>query len=224
MLLFCAFLVGIVAGLRALLAPAGVSWAARLGVLGVTSTPLAFMGYKYTPVIFTVLAVGELINDKLPKTPSRKALPSFIARIVSGGLAGGTIGASREMLVLGLVAGALGAVVGTLGWRRGPGETRRAPRQGSPRRVAGRPSCDPDPCMRFALARLRDPGYGIVMESAEKAITCLDRPWLAKTGRDHTRPARNPCQGSDYTNENCYIVGFTRILLDSRACENPGVV
>jgi uncharacterized membrane protein len=115
MLLFCAFLVGIVAGLRALLAPAGVSWAARLGVLGVTSTPLAFMGYKYTPVIFTVLAVGELINDKLPKTPSRKALPSFIARIVSGGLAGGTIGASREMLVLGLVAGALGAVVGTLG-------------------------------------------------------------------------------------------------------------
>jgi uncharacterized membrane protein len=73
------------------------------------------MGYKYTPVIFTVLAVGELINDKLPKTPSRKALPSFIARIVSGALVGGTIGASRDMLVLGLVAGALGAVVGTLG-------------------------------------------------------------------------------------------------------------
>jgi uncharacterized membrane protein len=115
MLLFCAFLVGMVAGLRTFLAPAGVSWAARLGVLGTTNSPLAFMGYRYTPVIFTVLAVGELIIDKLPTTPSRKALPSFLARIVSGALAGGTVGASREMLLLGVVAGALGAVVGTLG-------------------------------------------------------------------------------------------------------------
>jgi uncharacterized membrane protein len=115
MLLLCAFLVGIVAGLRTFLAPAGVSWAARLGVLGVTNSPLAFMGYRYTPVIFTVLALGELVMDKLPKTPSRKAPPSFIARIVSGALAGGTIGASGDMLVLGLVAGAIGAVAGTLG-------------------------------------------------------------------------------------------------------------
>jgi len=115
MLLLCAFLVGGVAGLRAFLAPAGVSWAARLGVLSVANTPMAFMGYKYTPIVLTVLAIAELINDKLPNTPSRKALPSFIARIVSGGLVGATIGAVGQMLVLGTVAGALGAIVGTLG-------------------------------------------------------------------------------------------------------------
>jgi uncharacterized membrane protein len=115
MLLLCAFFVGLVAGLRATLAPAGVSWAVRLGVIGVANSPLAFMGYKYTPVIFTVLAVGELINDKLPKTPSRKAPPGFIARILSGALVGATIGASSQMLALGLVAGAAGAVAGTLG-------------------------------------------------------------------------------------------------------------
>lgn len=115
MLLLCAFLVGLVAGLRSMLAPAGVSWACRLGVLGVSNSPLAFMGYRFTPIIFTVLAVGELIADKLPQTPSRKQPPGFIARIVSGALVGATVGAEQQMVALGLIAGAVGAVAGTLG-------------------------------------------------------------------------------------------------------------
>jgi uncharacterized membrane protein len=115
MLLVCAFLLGLVAGLRAMLAPTVVSWFARYGVLAVANTPLAFMGFKYTPIILTVLAIGELINDKLPKTPSRKAPPSFIARIVSGALSGATIGAAGNSLLLGLILGAIGAVAGTLG-------------------------------------------------------------------------------------------------------------
>jgi uncharacterized membrane protein len=32
------------------------------------------MGFKYTPIIFTGLAIGELINDKLPQTASRKVV------------------------------------------------------------------------------------------------------------------------------------------------------
>jgi uncharacterized membrane protein len=115
MLLVCAFLLGVVSGLRAMLAPTIVSWFARSGVLAVAGTPLAFMGFKYTPIIFTVLAVGELINDKLPKTPSRKAPPSFIARVLSGALTGATIGAAGNALFLGLILGAIGAVAGTLG-------------------------------------------------------------------------------------------------------------
>jgi len=115
MMVVCAFLLGLVAGLRSMLAPAVVSWFARSGALAVASTPLAFMGFKYTPIIFTVLALGELVTDKLPKTPSRKAPPSFIVRIVSGGLAGATIGAAGNSLVLGLILGAIGAVAGTLG-------------------------------------------------------------------------------------------------------------
>jgi uncharacterized membrane protein len=115
MLLLCAFLVGIVAGLRSMLAPAAVSWAARLGPLGVSNTPLAFMGYHYTPIILSVLAVGELIADKLPMTPSRKQPPGFLARIVTGSLVGATVGAAGQMLTLGLIAGALGAVIGTYG-------------------------------------------------------------------------------------------------------------
>ncbi len=110
-----AFLIGIVAGLRAMTAPAVVSWAARLGWLKLQGTPLAFLGAALTPWIFTLAGLGELINDKLPKTGSRKAPPAFIARILLGALCGAAIGATAGGLLGGLVAGALGAVAGTLG-------------------------------------------------------------------------------------------------------------
>ena len=110
-----AFLIGVIAGLRALTAPAAVSWAARLGWLPLAGTPLAFLGYAATPYIFTVLALFELVNDQLPKTPSRTVPPQFIARIVTGGFSGAAIGAGLGSLWLGLICGAIGAVAGTLG-------------------------------------------------------------------------------------------------------------
>lgn len=39
-------------------------------------------------IVFTLLALAELIADKLPKTPSRTASPGLIARIVLGRLWG----------------------------------------------------------------------------------------------------------------------------------------
>ncbi|MBT9333188.1 DUF4126 family protein [Paracidobacterium acidisoli] len=114
-LLVFAFLIGVIAGLRALTAPAVVCWAAALSWLPLEGTPLHFLASPITRWIFTVLAVGELINDKLPKTPSRTAPPSFIVRIITGALSGAALGASQHMLVGGLIAGAIGAVAGTLG-------------------------------------------------------------------------------------------------------------
>lgn len=110
-----ALLIGVIAGLRAMTAPAAVSWAAALGWLSLDGTPLAFLGLKYTPWIFTALAVVELISDQLPKTPSRKVPVQFGARVLMGGLCGAAIGASQGQLVGGLIAGAVGAVIGTLG-------------------------------------------------------------------------------------------------------------
>ena len=110
-----AFLIGVIAGLRAMTAPAAVSWAARLGWLHLENTWLAFLGYAATPYILSVLAVGELINDKLPKTPSRKAPPGFIARIVTGALCGAAVAAADGGLIAGILAGVLGAIAGTLG-------------------------------------------------------------------------------------------------------------
>jgi len=109
------FLIGIVAGLRSMTAPAAMSWAARLGWLNLSSSGLSFFGAALTPWIISALAVGELIVDQLPGTPSRTAPPGLVARIVSGGLCGAAIGAPVGTFGLGLVAGAAGAIVGTFG-------------------------------------------------------------------------------------------------------------
>jgi uncharacterized membrane protein len=103
-----ALLIGVIAGLRTMTAPAAVSWAAQSGRLALGGTWLAFLGYAATPYIMSVLAIGELINDKLPKTPSRKAPVPFGARIVTGALSGAALGASGDALIGGLLAGALG--------------------------------------------------------------------------------------------------------------------
>jgi uncharacterized membrane protein len=108
-------LMGIIAGLRTMTAPAAVAIGARYGLIGVAGTPLAFMGYTWTPWILCVLAVGELITDQLPTTPSRKVPVQFGARILSGALAGATLAAPQSLLVAGAVAGIIGAVIGTLG-------------------------------------------------------------------------------------------------------------
>ena len=110
-----AFLIGVIAGLRSMTAPAVVSWAARLGWLHVENTWLAFLAYAATPYIISVLAIGELIADKLPKTPSRKSPPGFIGRILTGALSGAAVGASGASGTIGLVAGIAGAIVGTFG-------------------------------------------------------------------------------------------------------------
>ncbi len=115
MLLFLAFLIGIIAGLRALTAPAAVAWGAALGWFDVSQTPLAFMGYRWTPWIFTLLALVELVTDQLPATPSRKVPMQFGARLIMGALSGATIGAAGGSLIPGLIAGILGAISGTLG-------------------------------------------------------------------------------------------------------------
>lgn len=113
-----ALLIGVVAGLRAMTAPAAVSWAAHLGWLPLQDTPLAFLGFTATPYIFTVLAIVELITDQLPKTPSRTVPMQFGARLLLGGLSGAAIGAAHGGVGAGLIAGLIGAVIGTLGGAR----------------------------------------------------------------------------------------------------------
>jgi uncharacterized membrane protein len=107
--------IGIVAGLRALTAPAAVSWAAHLGWLNLQGTALAFMGSTIAVVIFSVLALAEYVADTLPKTPARTAPPSLIVRLITGGLAGACIGGSAGQSLLGGVLGAIGAVIGAFG-------------------------------------------------------------------------------------------------------------
>lgn len=115
MLYLLAVVIGIVAGLRAMVAPAAIAWAAHCGYLHLQGTWLAFLGYRWTPWILTVAAIGEIVNDKLPATPSRKVPPQFGARVVSGALCGAAIGIAGGWWIVGALLGAVGAVLGTLG-------------------------------------------------------------------------------------------------------------
>jgi uncharacterized membrane protein len=113
--IFLALVIGVVAGLRAMMAPAAIAWAAALGKVPLDGTWLAFMGWRFTPWIFSLLAIGELVTDQLPATPSRKVPVQFGARLVTGGASGAAIGFGLGSPLVGLVLGIGGAVIGTLG-------------------------------------------------------------------------------------------------------------
>jgi uncharacterized membrane protein len=115
LIVLLALLIGVVAGLRSLTAPAVVAWAAFLGWIDLHGTWASWMANVITVVVLTILAVAELVADKLPKTPPRTAPPSFGARLVMGGLAGAVLGAWPHWTFTALGAGVIGAVLGTLG-------------------------------------------------------------------------------------------------------------
>ena len=105
--------IGIVAGLRSLTAPAVVAWGAHLNWLNLHGSPLAFMGSTTAVAIFSLLAIGELIADKLPNTPKRTALAPLLARIITGCLCGACLcAAAGKSLLAGTLLGGIGAIVG----------------------------------------------------------------------------------------------------------------
>ena len=108
-------LIGLVAGLRAMTAPAAVSIGAYLGQLSLAGTTLAFLSSVWAAGLLGLLALVEFVTDQLPSTPSRKVPQQFGARLLTGGLSGAAIGASGGSLATGLIAGAIGAVIGTYG-------------------------------------------------------------------------------------------------------------
>lgn len=112
-----ALLLGLVAGLRAMTAPAAVSWAAHLGWLDLAGTWLVFLGHAWTRWILTLLALGELITDQLPSTPNRTVPVQFGGRIATGALSGAAIGSQSGAVIGGLLAGIVDAVIGTLAGR-----------------------------------------------------------------------------------------------------------
>jgi uncharacterized membrane protein len=111
--LLLAFLIGILTGLRSLTAPAVVAIAARLNWINLQGSALSFMGSTPAAAIFAVLAIGELIGDKLPSTPSRLKPPGLIARFILGGLSGaGVAVAGGQSIGVGAVLGAVGGIAG----------------------------------------------------------------------------------------------------------------
>jgi uncharacterized membrane protein len=107
---------GTMTGLRTMTPITIACWFAYLGYLPVEGTWAAWTGKLVAVVIFTLMAVGELVADKLPKVPNRTAPGPLLARLVFGGLVGaiaatGVSGSAFE----GVFLGAMGALLGAFG-------------------------------------------------------------------------------------------------------------
>ena len=112
MRLFSTFLLGVAAGLRSMSAPAAALTAVRR-----TETPDTsprFLDNVNLPAIFALLALGEMLADKLPFMPDRKSPPAFAWRIVTGTLSAAAVTGEQGSLPLSILSGAAGAVTGTL--------------------------------------------------------------------------------------------------------------
>jgi uncharacterized membrane protein len=105
--------IGFTAGLRALTPPAVVAWAAHLGWLNLSNSPFAFMGSTIAVVIFSILAVFELIGDLRPQTPKRTAPIPLVARILTGAFCGVCLcAAGHQTLIVGAILGGVGGIIG----------------------------------------------------------------------------------------------------------------
>jgi uncharacterized membrane protein len=111
--LLLAFGIGIITGLRSLTSPAVIAWAAHRGWLNLQGSSLSFLGSTAAVVTLTILAVVELVTDKLASTPARTKPLGLSARILLGGLSGAAVAlAGRQSAAVGCALGAVGGVVG----------------------------------------------------------------------------------------------------------------
>jgi uncharacterized membrane protein len=109
-------LLGVVTGMRSMTAMAVLCWFAYKGDLSLDDTWAAWAGKLVTAIIFTVLATGELVTDKLPKTPNRTAPFPLLARVVLGGLVGAIVAAGLNGSEFeGVILGVGGALIGAFG-------------------------------------------------------------------------------------------------------------
>ena len=107
---------GLCTGLRTMTPIALVCWYAWGGYLPVHDTWAFWAAKPITVGIFTLLALGEFIGDKLPSTPSRIALFPLLARLSFGGLVGAIVATGLKGSALeGIILGVIGAVIGAFG-------------------------------------------------------------------------------------------------------------
>jgi uncharacterized membrane protein len=109
-------LLGMVTGMRSMTAMAVLCWFAYRGDLSLDDTWASWAAKLTTAVIFTVLALSELVADKLPKTPNRTAPGPLLVRVVMGGLIGAIVAAGLNGSgVEGVILGVVGALIGAFG-------------------------------------------------------------------------------------------------------------
>jgi uncharacterized membrane protein len=107
---------GIVAGMRSMMAPAFISHKlAQFHPTLPASSKLGFLTSPTTARVLKLLAGGELLGDKVPGAPDRTVAPQFAGRVLAGAMSGAAFSkAEGQSVSYGALVGGVGAVVGTL--------------------------------------------------------------------------------------------------------------
>lgn len=109
-------LLGAATGMRTFTPMAVLCWFIYCGYLPVDGTWAFWTAKLITAIVFTVLALCELVADKLPRIPARTATGPLLARLVFGGLVGAIVAAGLNGSEFeGTVLGVGGALVGAFG-------------------------------------------------------------------------------------------------------------
>lgn len=105
---------GFATGLRTMTPMALLCWFAYFRLLQLDGTWGFWAANLISAIVFTVLALGEYVGDKLPNTPNRTSLFPLLGRLTFGGLAGALVATGvKGSLAEGLILGMLGAAAGT---------------------------------------------------------------------------------------------------------------
>ena len=109
-------LLGVVTGMRTMTAMAVLCWFAYRGDLSLDDTWALWAANLVTAIIFTVLALGEYVVDKLPKTPNRTAPALLLGRVAMGGLVGAIVAAGLNgSEIEGIILAVGGTLIGAFG-------------------------------------------------------------------------------------------------------------
>ena len=109
-------LLGVTTGLRSMTPMAIICWYAYLGYLPVDGTWASWTAHLWVAVVLTVFAVGELIADKMPRTPDRTSAGPLLWRLILAGMAGSiAAGAINGSGFEGVLLAVLGALLGAFG-------------------------------------------------------------------------------------------------------------
>lgn len=111
-----AAVIGAVAGIRSMAAPAIVGQLSEAGLIPDDGSPISWLQHPGVSKAFNILAGGEALADKLPFLPARTEIGPLATRAITGGLGGAAVcGVARRPWWIGALIGAAAAIGASFG-------------------------------------------------------------------------------------------------------------
>lgn len=111
------FLIGLVGGQRAMTPLAAISMAAAGGELPTNTGAPRVIAHSLVAAGTSILAIAEMLGDKLPAAPDRIVPIGLTARFITSAIAGASLAPRRQRWLGAAVGGSTAVVASYPGWR-----------------------------------------------------------------------------------------------------------